>query len=114
MDSSGAMRFDFDLNVHTIYSVLRSSPILTVTSLASCQLPTANCQLSNVYFTSDVDAKNRIRSLNEFSKINLNANRRAGMHDEEILKTVSLVIKSLMIKLHLLIIFIQYNVVVIL
>ena len=59
---------------------------------------------ANVYFTSDVDAKNRIRSLNEFSKINLNANRRAGMHDEEILKTVSLVIKSLMIKLHLLII----------
>ena len=27
---------------------------------------------ANVYFTSDVDAKNRIRSLNEFSKINLN------------------------------------------
>ena len=82
MDSSGAMRFDFDLNVHTIYSVLRSSPILTVTSLASCQLPTANCQLSNVYFASDVDAKNRIRSLNEFSKINLNAIRRVDMHDD--------------------------------
>ena len=32
--------------------------------------------------TSDVDAKNRIRSLNEFSKINLNAIRRAGMHDD--------------------------------
>ena len=26
---------------------------------------------ANVYFTSDVGAKNRIRSLNEFSKINL-------------------------------------------
>ena len=34
------------------------------------------------YFTSDVDAKNRIRSLNEFFKINLNAIRRAGMHDD--------------------------------
>merc|ERR1719440_2627504 len=37
---------------------------------------------ANVYFTSDVDAKNRIRSLNEYSKINLNAIRRAGMHDD--------------------------------
>ena len=36
----------------------------------------------NVYFTSDVDAKNRIRSLNGISKINLNAIRRAGMHDD--------------------------------
>ena len=61
---------------------------------------------ANVYFTSDVDAKNRIRSLNEFSKINLNAIRRAGMHDDtmmEFLMTVSLVIKSLMMKLPLLI-----------
>ena len=32
--------------------------------------------------TSDVDAKNRIRSLNEFSKINLNAIRRVDMHDD--------------------------------
>ena len=32
--------------------------------------------------TSDVDAKNRIGSLNEFSKINLNAIRRVGMHDD--------------------------------
>ena len=39
---------------------------------------------ANVYFTSDVDAKNRIRSLNEFSKINLNAIRRAGMHDDRV------------------------------
>ena len=37
---------------------------------------------ANVYFTSDVDAKNRVRSLSEFSKINLNAIRRAGMHDD--------------------------------
>ena len=35
-----------------------------------------------VYFTSDVDAKNRIRSLNEFCKINLNAIGRDGMHDD--------------------------------
>ena len=39
-------------------------------------------RVANVYFTSDVDAKNRIRSFNEFSKINLNAIRRAGMHDD--------------------------------
>ena len=38
---------------------------------------------ANVYFTSDVDAKNRVRSLNEFSRINLNANRRADMHDDD-------------------------------
>ena len=29
-------------------------------------------RVANVYFTSDVDAKSRISSLNEFSKINLN------------------------------------------
>ena len=39
-------------------------------------------RIANVYFTSDVDAKNRIRSLNEFCKINLNAIRRDGMHDD--------------------------------
>ena len=41
---------------------------------------------ANVYFTitSDVDAENRIRSLNEFSKINLNAIRRTGMHDDRV------------------------------
>ena len=38
-------------------------------------------RVANVYFTSDVDAKSRISSLNEFSKINLNEIRRAGMHD---------------------------------
>jgi len=37
---------------------------------------------ANVYFTSDVDAKNRIRSLNELSKINLNEIRRTSMHDD--------------------------------
>ena len=31
---------------------------------------------ANVYFTSDVDDKNSIRSLNEFPKINLNGIRR--------------------------------------
>ena len=36
---------------------------------------------SNVYFTSDVDAKSRISCLNEFSKINLNEIIRAGAHD---------------------------------
>ena len=47
---------------------------------------------ANVYFTitSDVDAKNRIRSLNEFSEINLNAIRREGMHDDEILNDCQL------------------------
>ena len=37
---------------------------------------------AHVYFSSDVDAKNRIRSLNKFSKTNLNAIRRAGRHDD--------------------------------
>lgn len=37
---------------------------------------------TDIYFTSDVEAKNRITSLNEFSKINLNAIRRAGKHDD--------------------------------
>ena len=41
-------------------------------------------RMANVYFTSDTDAKNRIRSLNEFSKINLNAMRREGMHDDRV------------------------------
>ena len=39
-------------------------------------------QIYTLLVTSDVDAKNRIRSFNEFSKINLNAIRRAGMHDD--------------------------------
>ena len=33
-------------------------------------------------YTSDVDAKSRVSSLNEFSKINLNEIRRAGVHDD--------------------------------
>ena len=39
-------------------------------------------RVANVYFTSDVDAKSRISSLNEFSKINLNESRRAGANDD--------------------------------
>ena len=35
----------------------------------------------NVYFTSDVDAKDRIRSLNEFDMINLNEIRRTTVYD---------------------------------
>ena len=39
-------------------------------------------RVANVYFTSDVDAKSRISSLNEFYRINLNEIRRAGVHDD--------------------------------
>ena len=39
-------------------------------------------RVANVYFTSDVDAKSRISSLNEFYRINLNDIRRAGAHDD--------------------------------
>ena len=35
-------------------------------------------RVANVYFTSDVDTKSRISSLNEFYRINLNDIRRAG------------------------------------
>lgn len=34
-------------------------------------------ELASVYFISDIDSKNRIRSLKEFSEINLNEIRRA-------------------------------------
>ena len=44
-----------------------------------------------IYFTTDVDANNRIRSLNEFSKINLHAIRRAGMHDDGVFNDCQLV-----------------------
>ena len=37
---------------------------------------------NETYFTSDVDAKDRIRSLNEFNKINLNEMRRTSVHDD--------------------------------
>ena len=36
----------------------------------------------NVYFISDIDAKDRIWSLNEFSKRNLNEMRGTSMHDD--------------------------------
>ena len=39
-------------------------------------------RVANVYFTSDVDAKSRISSLNEFYRINLNGIGRAGAHDD--------------------------------
>ena len=39
-------------------------------------------RVANVYFTSDVDTKSRISSLNEFYRINLNDFRRAGAHDD--------------------------------
>ena len=39
-------------------------------------------RVANVYFTSDVDAKSRISSLNDFYRINLNDVRRAGAHDD--------------------------------
>ena len=39
-------------------------------------------RFANVYFTSDVDAKSRINSLNDFYRINLNDVRRAGAHDD--------------------------------
>ena len=39
-------------------------------------------RVANVYVTSDADAKSRISSLNEFSKINLNETRRAGDNED--------------------------------
>ena len=42
-------------------------------------------RVANIYFASDVDAKSRISSLNEFSKINLNEIRRAGAYDGRII-----------------------------
>ena len=41
-------------------------------------------RVANVYFTSDVDAKSRISSLNEFYRINLSDIRRAGAHAPKI------------------------------
>ena len=60
-------------------------------------------RIANVYFTSDVDAKNRIRSLNEFFKINLNAIRRAGMHDDGVFNDCHLSDQEFVEKLPLLI-----------
>ena len=35
-----------------------------------------------MYFTSDVEAKDKVRGLNEFNKINLNEMRRKNMLDD--------------------------------
>ena len=39
-------------------------------------------KIANIYFTSDVDARNRVRDLNENNKINLNEMRRNNMPDD--------------------------------
>ena len=55
--------------------------------------------IANVYFTSDVDAKNRVRSLNEYNKINLNEMRRTNMQMMEFstsVKTVILMLKMML------------------
>ena len=39
-------------------------------------------RIANIYFTSDVDAKNRVRGLNEYKKINLNEMRRKNMQND--------------------------------
>ena len=41
------------------------------------------CRMANVYFTSDVDAKGRMRDLNEHDKINGNKIRRTSLYDDE-------------------------------
>ena len=38
-------------------------------------------RITNVYFTSNVDTKDRDRSLNEYDKINLSEMRRKNMQD---------------------------------
>ena len=38
-------------------------------------------KIANIYFTSDVDARNRVRDLNEYNKINLNEIRRENRPD---------------------------------
>ena len=39
-------------------------------------------KIANIYFTSDVDARNRVRDLNEYNKINLNEMRRKNVLDD--------------------------------
>ena len=39
-------------------------------------------KVANIYFTSDVDVRNRVRDLNEYNKINLNEMRRKNMADD--------------------------------
>ena len=40
-------------------------------------------RIANVYFTSDVDAKMRIRDLNEYDEINLNKIGRTSVYDDD-------------------------------
>ena len=39
-------------------------------------------KIANIYFTGGVDARNRVRDLNENNKINLNEMRRNNMPDD--------------------------------
>ena len=39
-------------------------------------------KIANIYFRSDFDARNRVRYLNEYNKINLNEMRRKNMADD--------------------------------
>ena len=39
-------------------------------------------KIANIYFTSNDDAKNRVRGLNEYKKINLNEMRRKNMQND--------------------------------
>ena len=39
-------------------------------------------EIVNVYFTTDVDAKNRVRDLNEYNRIDLNEIRRKNMQND--------------------------------
>ena len=51
-------------------------------------------KIANIYFTSDVDARNRVRDLNEYNKINLNEMRRKTCLMTEfsiLVKTVNMV-----------------------
>ena len=57
----------------------------------------------HVYFTSDVDAKSRISSLNYFYRINLNDVRRAGAHDDGVFNECKISDQNLMMILLLLI-----------
>ena len=43
-------------------------------------------KIANIYFTSDVDARNRVRDLNEYNKINLNEMGRKSMQDDGFFK----------------------------
>ena len=62
--------------------------VFVVVTILDFESRSSSDRTANVYFTStsDIDTKNRIRSLNEFSKINLNAIRREGVHDDGVFK----------------------------